>query len=414
MEEKKLSFVREKTKDRPISQRKIFETVLMTVFSGLLFGVVAATTFRVTQYGWESIQYTKSNEEIKLNSNDSSQVEHVEEKEEAKEYQESVLPAISNFEQEYSKLYDIADEARKSMVTIEAIDDKEWFNEGYEASITGTGLLIADNHKELLILADRNIVQAADTIRVIFSNGVKVSAKEKKFDSNTNLSIIACDLADIDDSTKESLVMARFANFKPSSVTGKLIIAAGSPYGMSNSVAIGRITAAEKNIMMQDEDVNILTTDIYGSSDGSGILINTKGEIVGIITTDYSEEDMKNLICAYAISSIHETIERLANGQDKIGFGIFGREVTEEAKSQGIPAGIYVTELAMDSPAMDNGIIVGDVITGIGTNEILSFNDYKAVLKNCQAGTKTMVTLQRYSKGEYKELTMEMEPAIQK
>lgn len=407
MGEKKNSFVREHTKDKPISRRKIFETVLLALFSGLLFGVVAATTFQVTQYGWKLFRQEKESENIKLVTHE----EETEEVEEAEPAQETVLPIeAAEFNQEYIELYKVAEELKKSLVVVEAVDlGKDWLAETFEASSIGSGLLIADNNKELLILVDRNIIEDADTIKVTLPDGKRVQAAEKKYDENTNLSIIACELSDIDEDTKNALVMAKFSQSVPKSVLGRIVIAAGSPYGNGKSVAMGRITTAEQTVTLQDDTANILYTDIYGSTEGSGILANAQGEIVGIITMDHADENMQNLICAYAISSVHDTIERLANGQGRVSLGIFGKEVTQEALQQGIPAGIYVTDIVMDSPAMDNGIIVGDVITKIGTNEIETFKDYKAVLDKCQSGQEILITLQRYSRGEYKELIVEAE-----
>jgi serine protease Do len=74
----------------------------------------------------------------------------------------------------------------------------------------------------------------------------------------------------------------------------------------------------------------------------------------------------------------------------------------------GIPAGAYVTEIEMDSPAMGVGIQSGDVITKIGTTEILSFSDYKSVMSKSQPGDTAVVTVMRYAKGEYTEMNFEL------
>ena len=60
-------------------------------------------------------------------------------------------------------------------------------------------------------------------------------------------------------------------------------MAVGSPVGYSNSIAYGVVTSVTNKISALDNEYNLLTTDILGSTDGSGILVNLAGEIVGII-----------------------------------------------------------------------------------------------------------------------------------
>ena len=57
-----------------------------------------------------------------------------------------------------------------------------------------------------------------------------------------------------------------------------------------------------------DNEYNLLTTDILGSTDGSGILVNLDGEIVGIIAQSYSAKG-NNVVTGIAISQIKKLIE---------------------------------------------------------------------------------------------------------
>ncbi|MDA6987421.1 hypothetical protein OSM86_26030, partial [Escherichia coli] len=65
-------------------------------------------------------------------------------------------------------------------------------------------------------------------------------------------------------------------------------MAVGSPVGYSDSIAYGVVTSVTNKISALDNEYNLLTTDILGSTDGSGILVNLDGEIVGIIAQSYS------------------------------------------------------------------------------------------------------------------------------
>ena len=125
-----------------------------------------------------------------------------------------------------------------------------------------------------------------------------------------------------------------------------------------------------------------MTTDIYGSSNASGILINLKGQIIGIIDMSYNSSDIKNLVSAIGITELKKVIETLSNDSDIAYFGVYGTDVTQEANEElGVPFGAYITEIDMDSPAMNAGIQSGDVIVQVQETEIKNYqNLVKALL----------------------------------
>ena len=97
---------------------------------------------------------------------------------------------------------------------------------------------------------------------------------------------------------------------------------------------------------------------ILGSTDGSGILVNLDGEIVGIIAQSYSAKG-NNVVTGIAISQIKKLIENLSNNVSRAYIGIRGQDVTEELSDKtGIPKGVLISRVADDSPAMMAGMKV--------------------------------------------------------
>ena len=89
--------------------------------------------------------------------------------------------------------------------------------------------------------------------------------------------------------------------------------------------------------------------------------------------------------------------------------GIIGTSVTQDAvESFGLPTGAYVLNVDPDSPAMAAGIQSGDVITQIGTEPVRDYKDYTTILSQLSPGVETVVTVQRFSRGDYTELTFEV------
>ena len=90
--------------------------------------------------------------------------------------------------------------------------------------------------------------------------------------------------------------------------------------------------------------------------------------------------------------------------------GIIGTSVTEEvSETQNMPLGAYVINVDPDSPAMGAGIQSGDVITKVGTENILDYEDYSNAISQLSPGIDTVITVQRFSRGTYTELTFEAE-----
>lgn len=187
------------------------------------------------------------------------------------------------------------------------------------------------------------------------------------------------------------------------------VIALGRPLGMADSVAYGMITSTETILNMMDGNYRILTTDIYGSEKGSGILINLSGQVLGIIRQGGSGEDARNLITALGISDLKNNIVKLSNGQPMASLGIYGTDVPREIQeSRGVPAGAYITGIEMDSPAMVAGIQSGDVIVKMGTEEITSFGDYNQAIMTLLPDTEVTLTVVRQVQDEYQEMTVDV------
>ena len=116
-------------------------------------------------------------------------------------------------------------------------------------------------------------------------------------------------------------------------------MALGSPMGYSDSMAFGMLTSVSNEVSAWDSDYTLLTTDIVGTKEGSGVLLNLDGEIIGVILQSYSGGS--NMVTCVGVSEIAGLMETLSNNKDRPYIGIRGQAVTEEiADKTGIPVGI--------------------------------------------------------------------------
>ncbi len=446
----KYEFITETIKKRPVNKKKIFKKIIVTILQGILFGVCACVIFALSFPKIQAYLYpVDETKPVSLpvdepvaeedpvepfvppendtmtdpeqsDTKEKPEDENTEPSEtsEGDEKEVVVNNIVETIEKDLElddyrsllrKISTIAETTQKSLVTVSGISSNtDWFNNSYENNNSATGLIIADNGKELLIVSPADILHRARNVRVTFCDGVTYPARVKNSDINTDLCIISIDLEHIEQKTLEKIEMAQFGSLATSAV-GVPIVAVGSPYGTAGSVGMGQITSNSIVLDKEDSNVHIISTDIYASTAASGVLVNYNGRIVGIICHEEMSGDMPNLLRAYSVSDISDSIEKISNGQMLATLGIIGTDVTPEANAdRNVPLGAYVKEVVPDSPAMEVGIRNGDVIIKIGTIDIASFSDYKQAILKYQPQEVVTVTLQRPGRDGYTEMTYEV------
>ncbi|MCR5746417.1 MAG: S1C family serine protease [Lachnospiraceae bacterium] len=446
-------FIKEKIKDKPLDKKKMARSVVLIVLAAIIFGIVSAVAFSIT-YKQIVPKESEGVREVSLSDPESQSVSSDESLSEDAVSDDSTIPGSDSDEgktgvsedeagtvsgdtisdnssgstiinhitnqidispEGYAKLrrslHDVAEEAGRSIVTVTATTtDMDWFENTYEDGNSAIGLIIADNGKQLLILTDSSVTKDAEDISVRFVDGTTVGAEIIRTDKDTSLQIIGTNLEDIDEKTKEEIAYASLGSSDYPSIVGTPIIAIGAPLGIFGSEAYGVITSMSQEEEMSDFNVHLLTTDIYGSQNASGVIIDYNGKVLGVITTAYPSKDIANMITAYSISDIKDMIENLANGKDRAYLGVIGTSVTDAAAEEySIPKGAYVINVDPDSPAMKAGIQSGDVITRIGTKNINNYSDYTNELTELAPGVETVVTVQRFSRGDFTELSFDIE-----
>lgn len=441
-------FIKEKIKERPVDKRKLAKKIGMTALIAVIFGIVSAVTFsfvyaRIRPDTSETLKTvdlsgSAGKDEAGLSSNESIEAETVSENSVSDDSSPSsnaasasdnstgsdsrptstIINNITNkvdispesYAKLYRELHNVATEAGRALVTVTATTtDTDWFENPYENGNSTTGLIIADNGRQLLILADSSVTEEAEKINVRFTDNSTAEGRILNTDNDTSLQIIGVDLADLSEETRAGISYASLGSSSYASTVGMPVIAIGAPIGITGSEEYGLITSMSQEKELSDFNVHLLTTDIYGSDKSSGVIVDYSGQVIGIITNAFGSGASQNMITTYSISDIKDTIENLANGKERTYMGIIGTSVTQDAvDSYGLPTGAYVLNVDPDSPAMAAGIQSGDVITQIGTEPVKDYKDYTTILSQLSPGVETVVTVQRFSRGDYTELTFEV------
>ena len=411
-------FMIEKIKERPVNKKKLLRRTLITASMAVIFGLVACFTFLVLEpvisnwlYPEEEPQVvvfpedqdemspeqmlTENMQQENQNNQSSSVSGEVMEQEQIRELLSGIILDLDNYKQIYNALAQYVAEMNRSMVTVTGVS---------------SGVIIAQNGKQLLILTDYSPVKQADDIIVTFNEGTQADASLKEKDETTGLAVIAVELDNLnEDFLKNDITIATLGSSNIKDIAGLPVVALGRPMGTNGSLGYGIITSSASESAASDTTYRILQTNIVGSQNAGGVLFNLQGQVIGIITNGKSATDMKNMVCAYGITDLKRHIEKMSNGEKFAYLGLKGVDVTEEANSElGVPYGAYIKEVEMDSPAMLAGIQQGDVITGFGERVIISFDEYTNSLLSMKPGDSVELTIMRQSQQEYKEMKFDI------
>ena len=402
------SFMNEKIKDKPFYKKRGVQILVGVLGLIVLCAGISCAVF-MKMYVWMS---EKQEQEIIQNIEipEDSEVENElpENGEQEQTTHETIVVENEVTLEDYSVLFaqlrGLAKEVRRSVVTVTALNnDVDWFNEAYEKRGQATGMIIGDNGVELLLLTRYAEVEKCDGMQVTFMDNTIVPATLKKYDVTTGLAVISVNLSDISEETRGKITKAALGNSKRLEA-GTPVMAIGRADGSEDSLQIGTLTSVGNRQSMVDAEYTILVTDMTRNADADGVIVNLKGEVIGFIQEQYVSENMQNHLCAYAISDIKGLLEHLSNNQDITYLGMKGISVTSEARQTGVPEGVYVTEVGMESPAMRGGIQVGDVIQGINGQKVTTMKELSDVLQRLSNKQNISLEGQRLTKDGYQKV----------
>lgn len=376
------------------SRKKDFMQIAKMAFGGLLFGIFACCGFFALKPWAERTFY---NETQTVSIPEDEEITAVDE--DAVIVTAPILSAES-YEEIMQSMYDIAEEAEKSLVTIQSVQTATLEEETEEVFRT-TGTIVADNGVEYLILSEDSICEEADEWKAVFVDHKEYTVNLKKRDKNRGIAVFSVNKSSLKSDTKRELKVSELGN---SYVVqrGDVVIALGDMFGYEGAVGYGIVSSVEHEITFADGVCGIVATDVEMSVNGSGVLVNQSGEIIGLIKNDVWKDEENRTANALAISDLKAALQLLLNGKDIPYIGVYGTTVTEEiATKEEIPKGFYVTRVEGDSPAMQAGIQVGDIIQSVGSSDTMSLNAYNRKILTLEIGKEVKIKAKRRGAEEY-------------
>lgn len=392
------SFLQEVIKDEVGGTGKRKKRILRKIGVGIFIGLVACFTFSVIK-PWVESRISGNPDEVTIPRDTKQTAEN----EADRSGKDGNGQKKDNYSKSVKSLSDVAKKGKRSVVSLlvltgATIGNKEFVSESQSVS----GVLIADNGQELLILGPTMEVGETQQIQATFCDGKKYQVTEKKSDANLELTIYAVKESQLEEKTAKSIRLAALGSSYEVK-KGDTTVLLGMLFGQGDAVGYGVLRSSTEKAERADGTYHILGAELAGFTGGSGIMFNRQEEVIGIICDVAGEDAKEELMHAYAISDIKDVMQFLANGESVPYIGIHATDVSENiAEDRRIPRGIYVDKVEADSPAMRAGIQSGDVLTAIGGTDIENFEQYHELLMEEKEGTHLLIKgYRRGAKDQY-------------
>lgn len=278
-----------------------------------------------------------------------------------------------------------------------------YFGQTVENAASGSGFVITEDG---YIVTNYHVINGASSVKVTLYNGDTYDASIVGGEEDYDVAVIKIDVTGLTpvvlgDSSKIAI--------------GETVAAIGNPLGeLTFSMSQGIVSCVDRAINVDGTPFNMIQVDCsINPGNSGGPLVNTYGEVVGIVSakySSYSSTTVEGIGFAIPINDVSAIIEDImTNGYvtNKPYIGITPGTMTQQMAQQyrySVSEGVFVYSVEEGSAAAAAGIKMGDVILKLDDKEIKNTADLTAAKKGYSAGDT--VTLTIYREGETMEIQL--------
>jgi len=269
----------------------------------------------------------------------------------------------------------------------------------------GSGVIASP---EGYLLTNNHVIEGADDIEVLLSDGRKATAKLVGTDPDTDVAVLKIAL--------DRLPAIAFGSNEALQV-GDVVLAIGNPFGVGQTVTAGIVSALGRNQLGINTFENFIQTDAaINPGNSGGALVDASGNLVGINTAIFSRSG-GSLGIGFAIpaSTAREVMEGLVkDGQITRGWiGVEPQELTPEiAASLSLPVkqGVLITGVLQDGPAFAGGVRPGDVVVKIAEAPIANQAQLLSAVAALKPKSQTTISVLRGERALDLQVTVMQRP----
>ena len=257
----------------------------------------------------------------------------------------------------------------------------------------GSGTIISDKG---FILTNHHVVGEADRILVKLFDGKEVKAKIVGTDPESDIAVIK-----IDGNGHSALTIGNSKEL----LVGESVIAVGNPFGLTQTVTYGIVSAKGRTNVGINEYENFIQTDAaINPGNSGGPLVNLRGEIVGVNSAIYSRSGgYQGIGFAVPINMakrvMDELIQKGSVSRGWLGVGI--QDVTQDlaqAFNLENAKGSLITGVMRNTPADKAGLQRGDVVVELNGEEVIDSRQFRNEIANAGADSDIEIKIIRNAK----------------
>ena len=261
----------------------------------------------------------------------------------------------------------------------------------------GSGVIITSDG---YILTNNHVVQDAERITVTLNDRRELPARLVGHDPSTDLAVIKVEA--------DGLTYLPFGDSDKARV-GEPVLAIGNPFNLTSTVTSGIISAKARNMHIIDNarsgetplESFIQTDAAVNSGNSGGALVNSKAELIGIVTAIASGNG--NYI-GYSFAIPSNIAVKVAGDLQRYGYvqrAYLGVQVTEvdanlarRANAREIK-GLYIAKVTPECAADRAGLRQGDIILRVAGKEVNTFAEMMEELGLFSPGDEVNVDYER-------------------
>jgi serine protease DegS len=233
----------------------------------------------------------------------------------------------------------------------------------------GSGVIVNDTGT---IVTNQHVVAGADSIRVQLADGRIADATIVGQDPETDIAILHLGLGNL-----PVMPLGRSDTLR----VGDIVLAIGNPYGLSQTVTQGIVSATGREPGLATFESFIQTDAAINLGNSGGALIDAHGDLVGINTAvlNRSNGGPEGIGFAIPVNLVRGVMEQIMKrGHVVRGWlGFVPQDLTDEQAAQlgAAGGGVTVVNILVKSQAYESGVRPGDLVTRLGKDPVRSAQD---------------------------------------
>lgn len=413
-------------KVKKVKQKKehgsgVIKKLVLSICLGLCFGACAALGFYAVQLGTGQLAQNEEPAEQDKEKNKEKDQENLSVQSQPFPYENG--ENIKHITYVQTDLTDMVEDVMPAMVSIvNNYTATEWdfWGQAYTRPgvSSGSGIIVGETDKELLIATNNHVVADATSLEITFIDGSTAKAVIKGTDADMDLAVAAVPLSELSEDTRNAITVARLGD-SDNLKLGEPVIAIGNALGYGQSVTNGIVSALNREIEVEDGSTGtfIQTNAAINPGNSGGALLNLDGDVIGINSNKIGGSAIEGMGYAIPISAagpiLTELMERETRVRvdiDEMGYlGVELQTISKDiAKAYGWPQGVSIRKVTEGSAAEAAGILKGDIVVKFDGQRIYLATDLQDILQYYAAGETVEITVMRLIDGEYVSLDLEI------